>query len=203
MIQQLTHYITYDQQFSTKLDEVINTHFPLKVVKFNKHKHKKCKWMTHTLLTEIKKRDELYRSLNSTKPETYNYTVKEAELNIKVKEVRKLKRETKAEYYNLEFNISKNDIKRGKTIADVMSKSKIQNKFPAHFNINEKQITDKKEIAEKLNNFFINIGPKLANELDAVWKPDFKSYLNIYKLKTVFKYTPIEEEDTKTIIKHL
>ena len=86
--------ITYDQQFSTKLDEVINTHFPLKVVKFNKHKHNKCKWMTHTLLTEIKKRDELYRSLNSTKPETYNYTVKEAELKIKV---RKLKWETKAE----------------------------------------------------------------------------------------------------------
>ena len=33
--------ITYDQQFSTKLDEVINIHFQLKVVKFNKHKHKK------------------------------------------------------------------------------------------------------------------------------------------------------------------
>ena len=100
--------ITYGQKFSTKLDEMINIHFPLKVVKFNKHKHKKSKWMTHTLLTEIKKRDELYRSLNSTKPETYNYTVKEAELKIKVKEVRKLKRETKAEYYNLEFNKSKN-----------------------------------------------------------------------------------------------
>ena len=104
--------ITYDQKFSTKLDEMINIHFPLKVVKFNKHKHKKSKWMTHTLLTEIKKRDELYRSLNSTKPETYNYTVKEAELKLKVKEVRKLKRETKAEYYNLEFNKSKNDIKK-------------------------------------------------------------------------------------------
>ena len=104
--------ITYDQQFSTKLDEMINLHFPLKVVKFNKHKHKKSKWMTHTLLTEIKKRDELYRSLNSTKPETYNYTVKEAELKMKVKEVRKLKRETKTVYYNLEFNKSKNDIKK-------------------------------------------------------------------------------------------
>ena len=123
---------------------MINTHFQLKVVKFNKLKHKKCKWMTNTLLTEIKNRDELYRSLNFTKPETYNYTVKEAELIIK--EVRKLKRETKAEYYNLEFNKSKNDIKKTwETIADVMSKSKIQNKCPAHFNINEKQITDIKE----------------------------------------------------------
>ena len=118
--------------------------------------------------------------------------------------MRKLNRETKAEYYNLEFNKSQNDIKKAwETIADVMSKSKIQNKFPAHFNMNEKQITDKKEIAEKLNSFFINIGPKLANELDPIGKPDFKSYLNINKLKTVFKFTPIEEEETKTIIKNL
>ena len=45
-----------------------------------------------------------------------------------------------------------------------------------------------------MNNFFINIGPKLANELDPVGKPDFKCYLNINKLKTVFKFTQIEEE---------
>ena len=82
-----------------------------------------------------------------------------------------------------------------------MSKSTIQNIFPTHFNINEKQTTDEKEIADKINNFFINIGPTLANELDTVGKPDFKSYLNMNKLKTVFNFTPIEEEQTKTIIK--
>ena len=72
-----------------------------------------------------------------------------------------------------------------------------------HFNIHEKQITDKKEIADKLYNFFKNIGPKLANELDPVGKPDLKSYLNINKLKTVLNFSPIEEEETKTIIKNL
>ena len=41
--------------------------------------------------------------------------------------MRKLKRETKAEHYNLELNKSKYDIKKTwETIADVMSKSKIQ-----------------------------------------------------------------------------
>ena len=84
-----------------------------------------------------------------------------------------------------------------------MSKSKIQNKLPTFFNINEKQITDKKEIAEQFNNFFINIGPKLASELDTAGKPDLKSYLNMNKLKTVFNFTPIEEEQTKTIITNL
>ncbi len=54
-----------------------------------------------------------------------------------------------------------------------------------------------------MNNFFINIGLHLADELDPVGKPDFKSYLNINKLKTVFNFTPIEEEETKTIIKNL
>ena len=57
--------ITYDQQFSTKLDEMINIHFPLKVDKFNKHKHKKSKWMTHTLLTEIKKREMNFIDLST------------------------------------------------------------------------------------------------------------------------------------------
>ena len=54
-----------------------------------------------------------------------------------------------------------------------------------------------------MNNFFKNNGPKLANELDPVGKPDFKSYLNINKLQTVLKFTPTEEEETKTIIKNL
>ena len=53
-----------------------------------------------------------------------------------------------------------------------MSKSKIQNKLPTFFNINEKHIMDKKELAEQFNNLFINIGPKLANELDTAGKPD-------------------------------
>ena len=35
--------ISYDKKCSTKLEEVMNNHFPLKDVKFNKYKHKKSK----------------------------------------------------------------------------------------------------------------------------------------------------------------
>ncbi len=35
-----------------------------------------------------------------------------------------------------------------------MSNSKIKNKFPAHFNINEKQITDKKSNSRKNEQLF-------------------------------------------------
>ena len=37
---------SYDQNFSTKYDELMNNHIPLKEQKFHKHKHKKSKWMT-------------------------------------------------------------------------------------------------------------------------------------------------------------
>ena len=52
--------ITYDHHFSNKLDEIVNKHFPLKCVKFNKYKHKKSKWVTYALLMKIKERDKLY-----------------------------------------------------------------------------------------------------------------------------------------------
>ena len=46
--------ISCDDKFSTKLEEVMNNHFPLKDVKFNKYKHKKSKWMTYDILAKIK-----------------------------------------------------------------------------------------------------------------------------------------------------
>ena len=54
--------ISYNNKFSTKLEEVMNYHFPLKDIKFNKYKHKKSKWMTYDLLAKIKKTQTILRS---------------------------------------------------------------------------------------------------------------------------------------------
>ena len=85
------------------LDGVINRHIPSKVVKFNKYKHMKSKWMTYGLFTKIKKRVELYRAVSMTNPGTNAYTAKQSELKNNLKEVRNLKRNSKANYCNLEF----------------------------------------------------------------------------------------------------
>ena len=58
---------------------------------------------------------------------------------------------------------------------------------------------DKNEIAKQFN-FFLNVGQNLANKIDIKGKPDLKSYINKKKVETVFTFTPIEEEQTKTII---
>ena len=44
----------------------INKHLEAKTVKYNKYKHKKCKWMTNGILISIRYRDKLYAKLKST-----------------------------------------------------------------------------------------------------------------------------------------
>ena len=196
--------ISYDNTFSTKLEEVMNNHFPLKDVKFNKYKHKKSKWMTYELLAKIKKRDKLYLEVHMTSPNSNINKLKLTELENKAKEVRKLKREAKATYYNLQFSKYRNDIRKTwENIADVINKSKIQKQFPIYFNVNETKITNKKEIATQFNNFFINIGPHLANKLNTNGKPSFKSYLKKRTNDTNFQFTPVSENYTKHIINNL
>ena len=196
--------ITYDHHFSNILDEIVNKHFPSKCVKFNKYKHKKSKWKTHDLLMKIKERDKLYVEFNKTQPDTNSYIMKKAELKIKCKDVRKMTRDAKLLYYNLEFTRYKEDIKKTwETTNDVMNKSKMQSKFPSYFNINGTKLTDKKDIATEFNKFFINIGPKLASEIGNEMEHDFSSYMNKTKIDTTFHVVPIDEEQTLTIISQL
>ena len=83
-------FISYDQQLSTKLYEIINTHFPSKIAKFYKYKHKKSKWINYDLRSEIKKKDELYRAVNTTESDTLAQALKYDKFKIKVKQLRKL-----------------------------------------------------------------------------------------------------------------
>ena len=65
--------ITYDQEFTAKLDAAMNEHFPIKTVKFNKYKHKKTKWITQGILNKIKHRDILYKKVHSLTPDHERY----------------------------------------------------------------------------------------------------------------------------------
>ena len=196
--------MTYDLQFSNKLDEMVNRHFPLRDKKINKYKHKKSKWMTSDLLNNLKIRDKLYREVNTTTPNTDLHALRKSELKNKTREVRKLIRESKTNYYNKELTKYQKDIKKTwKIINEIMNKSKIQRRYPSYFNINGTKITDDLNIANHFNNFFIDIGSTLANNIDSAGKPDFQSYLNKLRIDSTFHFTSIEETDTISIINNL
>ena len=53
------------KNFSDILYPLLQAHFPLTLVKFNKYKHKKNKWITVGILKSIRYKDKLYLKLKS------------------------------------------------------------------------------------------------------------------------------------------
>ena len=85
----------------------------------------------------------------------------------------------KREYYKVSFLKFKDDIRNTwKTINDILHKTKKRKIFPDVFNDGEDKITDKKEIANKFNTFFINIGPNLPNIINYQRNESFSGFLN-------------------------
>ena len=50
-----------------------NKHMPCKLIKFNKYKHKKAKWIIQGLLQTIRSRDKLYARLKRLQPNTIEH----------------------------------------------------------------------------------------------------------------------------------
>ena len=104
--------ITYDDQFSRKLEEAIDTHFPTKTIKFNKYKHKKSKWITTSILNKIKYKDKLYKTVHFLPPDDVRHTVLDSKLQDCTRELRAMIKNAKHDYYHREFEKHKNDIKK-------------------------------------------------------------------------------------------
>ena len=149
-----------NSNYTTLCNEILrskNKQMPSKLVQFNKYKHTKSSWITQGLLKSIKYRDKLYKRLKLTDPNLANYDT----ININLKTyngIRKTSiRAAKQAYFELCFKRLKNDINNTwKTINDILSKTKIQNKSPTVIVENGVTHTDKLNIANKFNQFFLH-----------------------------------------------
>ena len=54
--------------FSRLVQKAKTKHLPIKRIKFNKYKHKKCKWITNGILKSIKTKNIIYKMLKQTNP---------------------------------------------------------------------------------------------------------------------------------------
>ena len=88
-------------------------------------------------------------------------------------------REAKMKYYTETFDKYKSDIKNTwKTINGILARSKGESKSFEEIVVNNKSISGKQEIANEFNNFFVHIGPKLAQCIDTNGKKPYSDYLN-------------------------
>ena len=87
-------------------------------------------------------------------------------------------RKAERDYYQDQFELNSNDLRKSwKVIKNIIQKS--ENKFSCNneeFVINNKITSDGKEIANGFNNYFVNIGRSLAQQITSTINP--LSYIN-------------------------
>ena len=112
-------------------------------------------------------------------------------------------RSAKKEFYRNEFSKYKNDIqKTWDTLKKIINKKTFKSDFPSCFVQEGVKITGSKIIADKFNEYFTEIGPKLARSIDAANKIPFNSYLTT-PCAASFNFAYTNPNDNVKIIRNL
>ena len=148
------------------LQDAKDKHLPVRKIKFNKYKHKKNNWITRGILKSIKTKNKLYKVLRQT--DTDNVEAFES-IKIKLNKfhniLRQSTKEAKRIYVVKTFERFKYDIKQTwSTINETLHRKK-KRSLPNVFSHNGKMLRDSVEIANSFNQYFIDIGPSLANRI--------------------------------------
>ena len=127
-----------------------------------KSKTLKNLWITKGILKSSKTKQRLYDKFLKSK--TYEH-------EISYKNYRKLfesiKQRAKSQYYSKMILHYKDNIKKTwQIMKEVIGKGKlVNNSLPKHLILNNRNIFDQKTIANSFNEYFVNVGPKLACEI--------------------------------------
>ena len=193
------NYDTMSSIIETKKDKCL----PCKNIKFNSRKHKKNSWISHGILKSIKFRNELYKKMRKSDPNTIEYNILSTNLNTYNRILKRSIRIAKRRHYQNIFNIYSGNVKKTwSMINDILHKNKQNTRLPVYFKQGEQKISDKKDIANKFNAFFTNIGKNLADKINDVPHKHFSDYL-VSKPNTKFELQPVEIKEVNKIISQL
>ena len=193
-IQELTECNQAYRHFTESLKNIYNESFPVKKVK--KRYRNRLPWLTEGLRKSIKHKNKLYKKYIKYQT-SYNrrtYTT----YNNKLKSILK---KTEKEHYQIQLVKCKDNLKKTwSIIKDVINKSKCM-KNNDTFKYNNSTTTDKSLIANKFNDYFINIGNKLAASIPQ-GGPNFQTFLPPANEDTIF-ITPTNSDEVKRILSNL
>ena len=145
----------------------------------------------------------MYRRLKQTPQTSRKYTELKQNLNVLNSILNKVKKEAKQKYYFEKFDRYRFDIKNTwKTINEIISKSQIKKYVPSRVVYNNKIAVDNIEIANLFNEYFVGIGPKLAEEIKPVPDKNFKQYLT-QRITYSLKFHLITEDELLKTLKGL
>ena len=149
-------------------------------------------WITNRILKSLETKQRLYDKFLKSK--TYEH-------EISYKNYRKLfesiKQRAKSQYYSKMILHYKDNIKKSwQIIKEVIGKGKlVNNSLPKHLILYNRNIFDQKTIANSFNEYFVNVGPKLACEIPRSQR-SFEMYLK--ESGSFFEEVTSSDEEIKT-----
>ena len=191
------------EKFEKIITKTYDKHFPEKRVKFDKYKHKRSNWITSDILKSIEFRDKLYKRLKICSPDNGEYDPLKHNLKIYNGYLNHCIRAAKKEFYHNEFNKHKNDIRKTwDTLKEIINKKTFKSDLPSSFVHEGVEIIGLKNVADKFNVYFTEIGPKLAKSIDTANKAPFNHYLTT-PCATSFNFVYTKPDDIEKIIRNL
>ena len=141
------------------LQLIVNKHAPRKQISKTKQKQFSKPWITNGILKYIKNKESMYR--------THFLSNKTAEYKKYANKLNHLKAVSKKAYYCKQFNLNRSSLKATWKLIGTLIKRKTKGQTsPARIKINDKTFTNKLDIAEQFNKYFISVGPSLASTID-------------------------------------
>ena len=189
--------------FTNIISWYIDKHFPSKYVKFKKYKHKKSKWITSAILKSILYKDKLYVKLKSLPLNSPQYQSSLINFKTYSKILKRTIQQAKKRYYDDCFQKFKTDMRKTwSTINNLLNRSKKPNDYPKAFKIDETIVSDINSIVNEFNKYFIEIGPKLSQDIEIPVDKSFKDFLKS-PVQANFFFKPVKEDDVLKAIDSL
>ena len=149
--------------FLEKFLDIFNASCPVQNIRLKK-KSKLKPWMTSALKRACTKKNRLYKKFLYSKTEQSEEQYKNYK-NILTSSLR----EAEKNFYDHLLQRHMGDIKNTwKTINHIIGKGKMCNSFPKEFIDDGITISTLQEICDRLNRFFTEIGPKLAEKIEVI-----------------------------------
>ena len=186
--------------FAQLLKYAKDKHLPKRTVKYKKHKHKKCKWMTNVILNSINIKNKMYKNIiQSDVHNEIQYNTLKNDFKVYRDMLRRNIKEAKQSYYRRTFTTYKKEIKKTwSLIKDTLQRKENAN-ISDEFKLENRTITNFEDIANEFNRYFINIGYSLSETIRS--QQHFSDYLN-NKTKARFDFVQVNEDEiSKTIDK--
>ena len=158
------------QSFIDTYSKLMNTYLPVKTCTFNRFKHKAQPWITKGLIKSLSTKEKLYNKYLNCK-NTNLKTIKEAQYKTYRNIYNNLIRKAKALHWHNTLEKSKHDLKNTwKNINLILGRNKnnLKHNFPDTFKYDNKTYSTKDDISNGFNNYFINVGPRLASEIPSM-----------------------------------